>query len=269
MSDTDVASSGSASLTDAQLTWAMTFCNIDTPPNAGDANANPARKDKAKPGGVSASISDAPGAPSSLAMRGRPTALDRSRDDAVRKIAGESSDVPRQHVEDELNEFLTALGKAQKTKTVRVTDKVLSVDRVLHDGLGANSPPLLKDGDTRDYEPADLARKMAGALPDPVPGGNVLSFRKLKPVEVAREGTVTDQLHRKYQEERDRLIHRLPKSIQGMAEKAIDAAVEKGIPLAAEQIFSGIGAGSGLQDDVKQFVGEWSKKVIGSDDARN
>ena len=34
---------------------------------------------------------------------------------------------------------------------------------VLHNGLGADFPPLLKDGDTKDYDPADLARKMAAA----------------------------------------------------------------------------------------------------------
>jgi hypothetical protein len=109
---------------------------------------------------------------------------------------------------------------------------------------------------------------MAEALPLNVPAGNVANFRKLKPVEVAGAGSITDQIHRKYEEERDRLIHRLPESIQGAAKKAIDMAIEKGVPFAADQIFPGLGAGSGLRDTTKQFVDEWSKKITGgSDDA--
>jgi hypothetical protein len=259
MGETVAKGTDSGSLTDAQRAWAMTFCGMDKIPDAEPAGA--------APGGVSPSRSDAPGAPASLSMRSRGSALDQSRDDALHKIAGESSDVPRRQVENELKEFLSALATAQKTKTVRVTDKVMSADRVLHDGLGAASPPVLKEGDPTDYDPAVLAKKMAAALPDTIPAGNAANFRKLKPVEVGREGSITDQIHHKYEEERDALIHRLPKSIQGLAKKAIDAAVEKGIPLAAEQIFSGLGAGSELENVVKQFSDEWAKKITGYEDA--
>jgi hypothetical protein len=260
MSDSVAETAGSGSITDAQRAWTMTFCGIDMTRDAGGAPNGPG-------GGASTEGSGAPGGPSSLSMRPRPSRLDQSRDDAVRKLAGESSDVSRQQVEDELKEFLEKLAKAQKTRSVKVTDKVLSVDRVLHDGMGADLPPLLKSGDSGDYEPADLARKLAGALPERIPAANLARFRALKPVELTPEGSMTDQIHRKYAEERDALVHRLPKSIQGLAVKAIDAAIEKGVPLAAEKIFGGLGAGSELEGIVKQFTDDWSKKVTGYDES--
>jgi hypothetical protein len=259
MSDTAVKATDPGALTDDQRKWALTFCGMKSTPDADSSVA--------VPGGAAQPAPAPPGGPVSLSMRPPTSALDQSRDKAVRDIAGESSDVPRKQVENELKAFLEALAGAQKTKSVRVTDKVLSADRVLHDGLGAASPPLLKEGDQTDYEPAVLARKMAEALPDTIPAANAANFRKIKPVEVAREGSITDQLHHKYEEERDALIHRLPKSIQGLAKKAIDAAVEKGVPLAAEQIFSGLGAGSDLENIVKQFTDEWAKKITGYEDA--
>src|SRR5258706_14254332 len=122
MGDTVAKGTSSGSLTDAQRTWAMTFCGIDTLSGSEPTGA--------APGGVSPSRSDAPGAPVALSMRPRASALDQSRDDVLHKIAGESSDVPRRQVEDELKQFLETTASPQKTKTVRVTDKVMSADRV-------------------------------------------------------------------------------------------------------------------------------------------
>jgi hypothetical protein len=245
MGDSTLDSAKPGSLTGSQREWSVRFCGIDITSSALEAEA--------APGGSESRMS--------LGMRARPSQLDKSRDQAVRDVIGDSSDIPRRQVEDALKEFLSQLAKAQKTATVKVSDKVLSVERVLHDGLGADSPPLLKSGDSRDYEPADLARKIADALPDALPAANMAVFRRLRPVEFADAGGMTDQIRRKYEEERDKLLLRLPESIRGVAKKAIESAVEKGVPFAAGQIFSGLGAGSGIQNDVKKFVADWAKKV--------
>jgi hypothetical protein len=199
--------------------------------------------------------------PSGLGMRAR-GGLPRLDPDAAERIVGSDSDAPRDQVERKLTEFLQELAKSQKSTTIKASGRAQVAEFTLRKGVGGQ--PYVKDGDTKDYEPDDLASKIAKNLPDKIPGANFVAFLKMKPVEDKKAGSVTDKLHEKYLEKRDELVKKLPKSLQEAARKAIDAAVEKGIPFVADKVLSGVGGN--LKDDVQQFVDQYTKKVTGNAD---
>jgi hypothetical protein len=200
-------------------------------------------------------------APSGLGMRPR-GGLPRLDPAAAERIVGSDSDAPRAQVERKLKEFLTELAQSQKSKTVKASGRAQVAEFTLRQGV--DGQPFVKDGDTKDYEPDDLASKIAGNLPDKIPGANFVAFLKMKPVEEKKAGSLTEKLHEKYAEKRDELVKKLPKSLQDAARKAIDAAVEKGIPFVADKVLGGVGGS--IKDDVQQFVDKYTKKVTGNAD---
>ena len=200
-------------------------------------------------------------APSGLGMRPH-GGLPRLDPDAAERIARTDGMVPRDQVERQLAEFLQQVAQSQKSKTVKATGRAQVAEFTLRRGL--DGQPYVSAADTRDYEPDDLASKIAKNLPDKIPGANFVAFLKMKPVEEKKAGSVTDNLHEKYVEKRDELVKKLPKPLQEAARKAIDAAVEKGIPFVADKVLSGVGGS--LKDDVQQFVDQYTKKVTGNAD---
>jgi hypothetical protein len=214
-------------------------------------------------GQSAAAPSGPPGAPppNGLGMRAR-SGLPRLDREAGERIVGTDSDVPRDQVERKLKEFLQELAKSQKSMTIKASGRAQVAEFTLRKGVGGQ--PYVKDGDSKDYESDDLASKIAENLPDKIPGANFVAFLKMKPVEEKKAGSVTDKLHEKYLEKRDELVKKLPKSLQEAARKAIDAAVEKGIPFVADKVLSGVGGN--LKDDVQQFVDQYTKKVTGNAD---
>ena len=190
--------------------------------------------------------------------------LTKAAEQAAKDVVGTSTDVPRDQVERALKKFLHDLGTAQKSKTaVRTTDKVWMAESALRQGLPG--VPVVVRGESRDYDPDDLAHKIAVQLPDTIPGANYLAFLKLKPVDIAEAGSITDQLHKKYEEERDAIIRKLPKEIQGLAKKAMDAAVEKGVIFVADQALKAGGVNSKIEGEMKKAVEDYVKKVTGGD----
>jgi outer membrane protein OmpA-like peptidoglycan-associated protein len=186
-------------------------------------------------------------------------------DKAAEKVVGTNTDVSRATVEKALKEFLHDLAKTQKTKTVRATDIVWTAEGVLRRNLTDAGEPVVKRGDTTDYDPDELAAKIAGQLPDAIPRKNFDEFLKLKPREVPDAGSTTDQLRRKYEEKREEIVRKLPKAAQGPARKAMDAAVEKGVPFVADKALKGLGIDSTVEGEMKKAVEDYAKKVTGGD----
>ncbi|HXZ15883.1 MAG TPA: OmpA family protein [Roseiarcus sp.] len=241
------------------------------PPSAGASTAPPPAGTGSAPSG------DGSPMPHDLGMRGpedaprpgspsRPVGLPRLDRDAGERIVGQDTGVPRDRVERALKDFLEKLAAGQKAKTLKATGRAQVAEFTLRRDLPGE--PFVKNGDQKDYPPDDLAAKIASDLPERIPAANFTAFLKMKPIEERKPGSVTDQLHRKYEEERDKLVKKLPKSLQDAAKKAIDAAVEKGIPFLAEQVLGGLP--SSVKDEAQKFVDEYTKKITGgSDDGSN
>ena len=221
----------------------------------------------------SAPFRDGSPMPHELGMRGpadaprpsRPVGLPRLDRDAGERIVGQDTGVPRDQVARALKDFLGKLAAGQKAKTLKATGRAQVAEFTLRRDLPGE--PFVKNGDQKDYAPDDLAAKIAANLPDRIPAANFSAFLKMKPVEETKPGSVTDQLHRKYEEERDKLVKKLPKSIQEAAKKAIDAAVEKGIPFVADEVLGGLP--SGVKDEAQKFVDEYTKRITGGSDDRS
>jgi hypothetical protein len=74
-------------------------------------------------------------------------------------------------------------------------------------------------------------------------------------------------LHKKYEEARDRIVAKLPEKVRGLAKKAMDAAVEKGVSFVADAALKGAGINDEAEGEMKQAVEDYIKKVTGGDDA--
>ena len=194
-------------------------------------------------------------------------------DDDMRKIANKEARkvVPRAEVEQALKKFLGELAVAQKSKNnaVKSTDKVWQADVALHYNLenDVNGPITPKGGDGKDYDAGELARKIAGQLPDTIPIENYNRFLKLRAVDTALPGSTTDQIRKKYEETRDGIVSKISKKfgdkIGKLAKKAMDAAVEKGVSYVADKALEEAGVNS---DEMKKAVDDYIKKVTGGKD---
>jgi hypothetical protein len=245
-------------------------------PKAGPAPTNPTAAPGAGSGGA-AQGGPAPGGPGDL-MRMR---KDKSTpnltlsDDDLRAIVGDGPDVvKRDKVEDALKKFLEDLGKAQKHQdhVVTSTDKVWVADATLHAGLTDDAKGTYTPigGDGQAYQAADLAHKIAQQLPDTIPGANYRKFLKLVPKDTpVGPGTITDQIRRKYEEERDKIISKLPEKVRKLAKKGMDAAIEHGLPYAADAAMKAAGVPSDVEDAMKKVVEDFAKKVTGDKDKEN
>ena len=173
----------------------------------------------------------------------------------------------RAEVEQALKKFLEELAKAQKNKNnvVRSTDKVWQADVALHEGLtdDGRGPFTPTGGDGHDYEAADLAGKIAGQLPDTIPIENYKKFLKLTAKDTALPGSTTDQIRKKYEEARDRIVAKLPEKVRGLAKKGMDLAVEKGLPYVADAALKGAGVSSDVEGEMKKAVEDYAKKITG------
>jgi len=194
-------------------------------------------------------------------------------DDDLRVIVGDGPDaVKRDKVEDALKKFLSDLGKAQKHQdnVVTSTDKVWVADATLHAGLkdDANGTYTPVGGDGQSYQAADLAHKIAQQLPDTIPGANYRKFLKLVPKDTpVGPGTITDQIRRKYEEERDRIISKLPEKVRKLAKKGMDAAIEHGLPYAADAAMKAAGVPSDVEEAMKKVVEDFAKKITSDKDS--
>lgn len=190
-------------------------------------------------------VQDAPVAPPAL----KP--LSREQLDA---IVNKKDGVARSQVQSELTDFLTALQKAQGGRSVRVTDKVRMAGDRLTAGLGdANlAVAALLHDDTFNFVPAELAAKIAKALPDFIPQANFQAFLKLKPVDVAgsKPVSVAGAIARVITPEIKKAIGFLPKAVQDKIVDGIEDAVAKGIVGLAEKAIEG----SGLDDATSKAV---------------
>jgi hypothetical protein len=176
--------------------------------------------------------------------------------------------VTRAEVEKALKKFLADLAIAQKSKhnAVRSTDKVSQVDIALHQGLAddAKGPYTRTGGDGKDYDAGELASKIAGQLPDTIPMENYRRFLKLTPTDTVLPGSTTDQIRKKYEEERDSIVAKVSQKfgekVGKLAKKAMDAAVEKGVSFVADKALQEAGVDSG---EMKKAVDDYVKKAIG------
>jgi outer membrane protein OmpA-like peptidoglycan-associated protein len=211
-----------------------------------------------------------PHMPKDLHMRdqgdGRPVDDPLHRDDAVRHVVGEGSDVPRAQVERALKDWLTTLSGNQPNMKgkVRATDAVAEAERLLRKGLPGN--PVMPRGNDKDYDPGALAKQIAENLPPTIPAENFAEFRKLAARDAPKARTTTEALHDKYKEERDELVKKLPKSVQDYAKKGLDAVVEKGVPYVLDKGLGAADVDSKLQGEVKDFADKWAKKITGNED---
>ncbi|HUH83476.1 MAG TPA: hypothetical protein VLX85_02640 [Stellaceae bacterium] len=251
---------------DTRHAWLRTALGVDITAHragVGAAAATAPVTPSAGAPGAAAATGD-PSMPRDLGMRPK-GGLPRLDQDAAERIVGTDTDVPRDQVERALKDFLEKLAAGQKAKMLKATGRAQVAEFTLRNGVAGE--PYVRSGDDKDYAPDDLAAKIAANLPDRIPAANFAAFRNLKPIEEKKPGSVTDQLHGKYVEERDRLVKKLPKSIQGAARKAIDAAVEKGLSFAADHVLQGVSAD--LKDEAQKFVDDYTKKITGSDDGSN
>jgi hypothetical protein len=197
----------------------------------------------------------------------------RPSDEDLKKIADKEPRkcVPRAEVEEALKKFLGELAVAQKSKhnAVKSTDKVWQADVALHQNLenDVNGPITPKGGDGKEYDAGELASTIAGQLPDTIPIENYNRFLKLKPTDTVLPGSTTDQIRKKYEEARDGIVAKISKKfgdkIGGLAKKAMDAAVEKGVSYVADKALEDAGVNS---DEMKKAVDDYIKKVTGDKD---
>jgi len=211
-----------------------------------------------------------PHVPKDLHMRrqgdGRPVDDPLHADDAVKHVAGTSTDVPRAQVERLLKDWLAALSGNQPNMKgkVRATDIVAEAERRLRKGLPGSH--VMPRGDNKDYDPGALAKQIADKLPPMVPAANVAEFRKLTSRDAPKDRTTAEALHDKYNEERDELVKKLPKSLQDYAKKGLDAVVEKGAPYVLDKGLGAANVDSKLQGEIKDFADKWAKKITGNED---
>ena len=180
------------------------------------------------------------------------------------KISDPEGMVSHKQVADAVHDYLTELGQAQGIKggAVRDTDRVGAAERVLHKGIGGSIH--YKAGQEQDYDVQKLTDLVMQTLPDWIPAANYNEFIAMHPREAPKEGTFNEQAHKKYVEERDAFVKKLPEKVQGIAKKAIDAGVEKGIPAAANKLLDALDPP--FKDQAEKFIEDWSKKVTGSSD---
>ena len=196
----------------------------------------------------------------------------RLSDEQLEKIPHKEppKEVTRAEVQQALQKFLDDLALSQKNQhqTVRSTDKVWQADVILHQDLtdDARGPYTPKGGNGHDYDTADLASKIAGQLPDTIPIANYNKFLKLTAKDTILPGSTTDQLHKKYEETRDKIVAKLPEKVRDLARKGMDMAIEKGIPYAVDAALKGAGINSDAEGEMKKVVEDYTKKMTGNND---
>jgi outer membrane protein OmpA-like peptidoglycan-associated protein len=177
-----------------------------------------------------------------------------------------SKTVKREEVKKALEKFLLDVGKVQKHKDNVVTssDKVWQADMTLHKDVNSPLGPYTPTGgDKKSYQASELAEKMAQRLPDEIPKENFEKFLKMTPTETELPGSVTDQIRKKYEEKRDGIVNKLPKKLQGIAKKGMDAAISKGIPYVLDQALKETDLPEGVEDAMKKIVEDYTKEITG------
>lgn len=180
-----------------------------------------------------------------------PTPIPRLTDDQLRKIIGdpkpaEPCTVARADVEKELADFLTKLAAAQKTQSVKVTDRVRLAGNTLTQGnreANLKMYTLLAD-DRFNYDPKELAKKMAAIVPDPIPCATFDEFKKMQPKDIAVPGqkSVLDVVNEKIVDPVvKKITGGLPESVQKKALDLAHSAVEKGISAGVKAAAKDIG----------------------------
>ncbi|HVY16086.1 MAG TPA: OmpA family protein [Rhodopila sp.] len=223
---------------------------------------------KPPPPHASAPAQGQPNGKGSLKMRGTPDMRKEGEEAAGREVEAhprKDPGVSRDDVEAALKTFLHDLAGAQKHKTgVTATDRVVVAENTLREGLDGRH--VVDRPETKDYDPDELAHKIAANLPDFIPRANYEKFLRLKAIEAPKEGSITDDARKKYQEERDKVINKLPKKIQDYGRKAMDAAFEHGTTFVADELMQAAGVNSTLEGEMKDVVDKWTEKVTGSND---
>ena len=175
-------------------------------------------------------------------------------DEKLQDIANRRDGASRDQVEKELTSFLEALQTSQGGRSVKVTDKVRMAGHHLAEGLG--DPDLqigaMLSDDRFNYVPAELARKIAKALPDFIPQANFQKFLSLKPKDIAAPENLSfaGAIAKLITPDIKKAVGFLPKDWQDKVVKGIEAAVEKGLVAIADKAMDG----SGLDDGAKKAI---------------
>lgn len=195
------------------------------------------------------------------APKAQPSINLKLTDDQLQKIVGDPKPctVARDEVEKELADFLTKLAAAQKTQSVKVTDRVRLAGNALTQGnqqANQQMHALLAD-DRFNYNPKELAHKMAALLPDQIPCENVDKFRQMQPkdINVPGQKSVLDAINEKVVDPVvKKITSGLPESVQKKALDLAHSAVEKGISAGVKAAAAGLGLDSNGQDAMEQAV---------------
>jgi hypothetical protein len=185
--------------------------------------------------------------------------------DLTPKLPDAPDTVPRAQVERALKDFLEEVRQSQGGPKVRASPKVHTAGRTLSEDLDdarQNIDSFLLNN-KGEFEPGDLAKRIADLLPDHIPGKNYRNFLKLKTTDTSgqKPKTLTEKLSEKVREEIRDFAGTLPKSIQGPAEKLITTAIEKGSVALADKGIAQLTGDSKIQNAVHKFVDEYVKKL--------
>jgi hypothetical protein len=87
----------------------------------------------------------------------------------------------------------------------------------------------------------------------------------LKAVDTPSAGSTTDQLRRKYEETRDKIVAKVSKEfgdkVGELAKKGMDLAVEKGVPYVADQALKGAGVSPEVQGQMSKAVEDYLGQI--------
>ncbi|MBV9758826.1 MAG: OmpA family protein [Alphaproteobacteria bacterium] len=205
-------------------------------------------------------LRDAKAPPPPDAPKAQPPINLKLTDEQLQKIVGDKPcTVSRDDVEKELADFLTKLAAAQKTQSVKVTDRVRLAGNALTQGnqqANQQMNALLAD-DRFNYNPKELAHKMAALLPDQVPCENVDKFRQMQPkdINVPGQKSVLDLVNEKIVDPVvKKITGGLPESVQKKALELAHSAVEKGVSAGVKAAAKDLGLDSNGQDALEKAV---------------
>lgn len=185
-------------------------------------------------------------------------------DEEMRKVVGdpkppEPCTVKRAEVETELTDFLTKLAKAQGTRSVKVTDRVRLAGNALAKGLGDLPMKMMTalQDDRFNFEPKDLAHKIAAVLPDEIPCENFEALKKMAPKEIGQAGgkSVLDAVYEKVVDPVVKAVTKpFPEAVQKKALELAHDAVEKGVSAGVKAAAKQLGLDDKGQEAIEQAV---------------
>ncbi len=152
------------------------------------------------------------------------------------------STVSRDDVEQVLTEFFTKLQAAQGGQSLRITDRVRQAGQAVGQGLPSADTKIktILSNDRENTQPATLARRIAGCLPDRIPRANFDNLLKLAPKEL--QGTepqsLSGALAKLLGKEVAAAVSVLPKQFQDAVKKGIADAIASGIVAAVDKAMS-------------------------------